>query len=163
MSEFMSDPKSWVYLSFFIFLALAWKPIYRALGKALDARASRIKAELDEARNLREETQRLLADHQRKQREALKEAEAIIAHARGEADRLRREASANLDAAIARREKMALDKIAQAEAQAIADVRNQAVDIAMAAAARLLKDAVDARKGDELVNAAIAELDRKLH
>jgi F-type H+-transporting ATPase subunit b len=58
---------------------------------------------------------------------------------------------------------MALDKIAQAEAQAIADVRNQAVDIAMAAAAKLLKDAVDARKGDELVNAAIAELDRKLH
>lgn len=163
MNEFMSNPAHWVYLSFFIFIALAWRPVSRALGKALDARASRIKAELDEARNLREETQRLLADHQRKQREALKEAEDILAHARGEADRLRREAAANLDAAIARREKMALDKIAQAEAQAVADVRNEAVDIAMSAAAKLLKDAVDARKGDELVNAAIAELDRKLH
>ena len=163
MTEFFSDPKHWVYLAFFIFIALAWKPVYRALGKALDARASRIKAELDEARNLREETQRLLADHQRKQREAMKEAEDIIAHARSEADRLRREASANLDAAIARREKMALDKIAQAEAQAVADVRNHAIDIAMAAAGRLLKEKVDARKGDELVDAAIAELDRKLH
>jgi F-type H+-transporting ATPase subunit b len=163
MSEIFNDPKNWVVIAFVIFVVLVWKPVYRALGKALDARASRIKAELDEARNLREETQRLLAEHQRKQREALKEAEAIIGHARGEADRIRREASANLDAAIARREKMAMDKIAQAEAQAVADVRNQAIDIAMAAAGKLLKDSVDARKADELVDAAILELDRKLH
>ncbi|MGH6932134.1 MAG: F0F1 ATP synthase subunit B [Dongiaceae bacterium] len=161
--EFIDDPKYWVYLAFFIFLGLAWKPVSRALGKALDARASRIKAELDEARNLREETQRLLADHQRKQREVVKEAEAIIAHARGEADRLRQEASANLEATILRREKMAMDKIAQAEAQAVADVRNHAIDIAIAAAGKLLNEAVDARKGDELVQAAIAELDRKLY
>jgi F-type H+-transporting ATPase subunit b len=161
--EFLRNPEIWVAVAFVIFVGAAAKPIGRAIGKALDARAARIKAQLDEARALREEAQRLLADYERKQREALQEAEAIVGRAREEGERIRREAAANLDAAFARREKMAMDKIAQAEAQAVADVRNQAVDVAMAAAAKLLKANVDAGKGDELIAAAIVELDRKLH
>ena len=161
--EFLADPEVWVAVAFVIFIVIAAKPIARAITKGLDARAAKIKAQLDEARALREEAERLLAENQRKQREALKEAEGILARAREEAERLRREAATNLEATFARREKMAMDKIAQAEAQAVADVRNQAVDIAIAAATKLLKANIDSRKGDELVDAAIADLDRKLH
>ena len=161
--EFLSDPEIWVAAAFLIFVGLAAKPIGRAIAKGLDGRAAKIKAQLDEARALRDEAERLLAEHQRKQIAAVKEAEGILARAREEAERIRRETAANLDAALARREKMAMDKIAQAEVQAVADVRSQAVDIAMAAAAKLLKEGIDSGKGDELIDSAIKELDRKLH
>src|SRR5215470_12661412 len=161
--EFFSNPEIWVAAAFIIFVVLTGKPIGRAIAKGLDARAAKIKAQLDEARALRDEAERLLAEYQRKQIAAAKEAEEILARAREEAARIRREATANLEAAFTRREKMAMDKIAQAEAQSVADVRNQAVDIAMAAAARLLKERIDAGKGDELIDSAIKELDRKLH
>jgi F-type H+-transporting ATPase subunit b len=161
--ELLRDPETWVTVAFIIFVALAARPIARAIVGGLDSRAAKIKAQLDEARALRDEAERLLAEHQRKQIAAVKEVEAILARAREEAERVRREAAANLEAAFARREKMATDKIAQAEAQAVADVRNHAVDIAMAAAAKLLKEGIDSGKGDELIDAAIKELDRKLH
>src|SRR5215475_12263338 len=153
--EFLSDPEVWVAVAFVIFLIVAAKPIARAITKGLDGRAARIKAQLDEARALREEAERLLTEYQGKQRAAMSEAEAVIARAREEAERLRREAAANLDAALKRREKMALDKIAQAEAQAVADVRNQAIDIAIAAATKLLKENIDAGKSDEIIDSAI--------
>jgi F-type H+-transporting ATPase subunit b len=161
--EFLSNPEAWVAAAFLIFVALTAKPIGRAIAKGLDGRAAKIKAQLDEARALRDEAERLLAEHQRKQIAAVKEVETILARAREEAERVRRESTANLEAAFARREKMAIDKIAQAEAQAVTDVRNQAVDIAMAAAAKLLKQSIDSGKGDELIDSAIKELDRKLH
>jgi F-type H+-transporting ATPase subunit b len=161
--EFLSNPETWVAAAFIIFVALAAKPIGRAIAGALDARAARIRGQLDEARALRDEADRLLAEHQRKQIAAVKEAEAIIAHARDEAERIRADAATNLEAAFVRRERMALDKIAQAEAQAVADVRNRAVDVALAAAAKLLKENIDAGKADSLIEASIKELDRKLH
>jgi F-type H+-transporting ATPase subunit b len=161
--EIFAEPELWVAVAFVIFVVAAGKPIARAIAGGLDSRAAKIKAQLDEARSLREEAERLLAEHQRQQREALKGAEQILAHARSEAERLRRQGTANLDAALARREKMALEKIAQAEAQAVADVRNQAIDLATTAAARLLRESVDKSRGDTLIDAAIADLDRKLH
>ena len=161
--EFLSNPEVWVAAAFLIFVALTAKPIGRAIAKGLDGRAAKIKAQLDEARALRDEAERLLAEHQRKQIAAVKEVETILARAREEAERVRRESAANLEAAFARREKMAIDKIAQAEAQAVTDVRNQAVDIAMAAAAKLLKQSINSGKGDELIDSAIKELDRGPH
>ena len=161
--EFLRDPEIWVAAAFVIFVALTAKPIGRAIAKGLDGRAAKIKAQLDEARALRDEAERLLAEHQRKQIAAVKEVEAIVVRAREQAEHVRRESAANLEAAFARREKMAIDKIAQAEAQAVTDVRNQAVDIAIAAAAKLLKESIDSGKGDELIDSAIKELDRKLH
>lgn len=161
--ELINNPETWVAIAFVIFVVLAGRPIGRGIGKALDARAARIKAELDEAKSLRDEAQKLLADFQRKQQAAIREAEAIIAHAREEAKRLTLEAAANLDAAFARREKMAADKIAQAEAQAIAEVRNHAIDVAVAAAEQLLKSKTDAQRGERLIDSAIAELERKLN
>src|SRR5215470_4532562 len=161
--EFLRDPETWVTVAFIVFVVLAGKPIVRAVAGMLDARAARIKAQLDEARALRDEAERLLAENQRKQIAAVKEAEAILAQAREAAERVRRDAMANLEGAFGRREKMAMDKIAQAEAQAVADVRNHAVEIAMAAAAKLLKESIDSGKGDELIDSAITEVERKLH
>lgn len=161
--EFFSNPETWVAIAFVIFVALASKPIIRGIAKNLDGRAARIKAELDEAKSLRDEARKLLAEFQRKQQAAIRDAETIIAHARGEAERLKTEAAANLDAAFARREKMAMDKIAQAEAQAIADVRNHAIDVAVAAAEQLLKSKTDAQRGERLIDSAIGEIERKLN
>ena len=161
--EFLSNPEAWVAAAFIIFVALTAKPIGRAIAKGLHGRAAKIKAQLDEARSLRDEAERLLAEHQRKQIAAVKEVEAIVARGREQAEHVRRESAVNLEVAFARREKMAIDKIAQAEAQAVTDVRNHAVDIAMAAAAKLLKESIDSGKGDELIDSAIKELDRKLH
>jgi F-type H+-transporting ATPase subunit b len=161
--EFLSNPETWVAIAFVIFVMLAARPISRAITGGLDSRAAKIKAQLDEARALRDEAERLLAEHQRKQIAAAKEADAILAHAREEAERIRRDSAANLEATFGRREKMAIDKIAQAEAQAVADVRNQAVAVAIAAAAKLLRENIDAGKADALIEDSIGELDRKLH
>ncbi|WP_119462115.1 F0F1 ATP synthase subunit B [Rhodospirillaceae bacterium SYSU D60014] len=161
--ELLQDPRFWVAVAFVIFVVLVARPAGRMIGGNLDSRSSRIKAELDEARKLREEAQSLLADYQRKQRDALKEAEDVLAHAVAEAERMQREASANLDAALARRERMAMDKIAQAEAQAIADVRNRAVDVAIGATTRLLSDTIDAHQAGALVDSAITDLSKQLH
>ena len=161
--HFLESPELWVAVAFVLFLVLAGKPIYRAIAAQLDARAARIKAELDEAARLRDEAQQLLTEYQRKQRDAVKEAEEILAHAKDEAARLQAEATASIEATLARREKMALDKIAQAEAQAVKEVRNEAVDIAVAAAERVLAKAVDDQRQAALIDQAIGELPNKLH
>ena len=157
------SPEFWVLVAFVVFVVLAGRPIARMISAALDQRAARIKATLDEAQKLRDEAQKLLADNQRLQRDAVKQAADILAHAQDEAERLKREAASHFEAATARREKLALEKIAQAEAQAIAEVRGQAVDLAMAATARLLGEAMDDRRSAALIDAAIADLDQKLH
>jgi len=111
--EFLRDPETWVTVAFIIFVVLAGKPIGRAVAGMLDARAAKIKAQLDEARALRDEAERLLAENQRKQIAAVKEAETILAQAREATERVRREAMANLEAAFARREKMAIGRHGQ--------------------------------------------------
>jgi F-type H+-transporting ATPase subunit b len=120
--EILHSPEVWVAIAFVIFIALAGKPIVRGIGKMLDDRAAKIRMDLSEAEKLRDEAEKLLAEYQRRQREALKEAEGILAHAKDEAERIRREAAANIDAALKRRERQAMEKIAQAEAQAVAEV-----------------------------------------
>ena len=161
--SFLSSPEFWVFVSFVLFIALTYKPIMAKVGGALDARAAKIKGELDEAHGLREEAQKLLADYQRKQRDAGKDAEAIIARAKEDAERLRREAAADLEERIARRERMATEKIEQAEAAALKQVRDQAVDLAVAATARLLSEQVAGERADALLNDAIKELPGKLN
>jgi len=161
--HFLESPEFWVAIGFVVFVVAAARPVFRALAGMLDARAATIKAELDEAARLRDEAQQLLTEYQRKQREAVKEAQDILAQARDEAVRLQAEAKTNLEATLARREKMALEKIAQAEAQAVKEVRNEAVDIAVAAAERVLAKAVDQQRQAALVDQAIGELPAKLH
>lgn len=156
-------PETWVAIAFVIFVALVWKPATKGLLGALDARAARIKKELSEAQRLREEAQALLAQYQKKQNEAMQQAESILAHAKDEAERLSQQAAKDLDAALKRRESLALQRIAQAEQQAAADVRAAAVDIAIAATEKILTEKLDDTKADALVEQAIRELPAKLH
>ncbi len=156
------SPETWVAVAFVLFVALAGRAIWRAVAKMLDARAARIGAELDEAQRLREEAEALLAEYQRKQRDAKNEAESIVAQARDEAVRLRREAEENIRQTLERRERLALESIAQAEEKARAEVRNEAVDVAVAAARRILAETIDEKSGRALTDRAIAEVERSL-
>ena len=153
----------WVLIAFAIFVALiVWKARGAVTG-ALDARAEAIRTEIDEAKRLREEAQSLLADYQRKQRDALQEAEGMLRAAEEETARLRVRAEEDLAASLKRREQQALDRIAQAEAAAQAEVRNTAVDLAVSATRKLLEDRIDEKKAAGLVDQAIKELPAKLH
>jgi F-type H+-transporting ATPase subunit b len=161
--EFLRDPEFWIAIAFLIFIALVSRPIVKAVNKILDERSAKIRHDLEEARRLRSEAEALLAEYQKKQQEAAREAADILTRAREEAELFRKEAAANLSAALTRRERMALDKITQAEAQAVAEVRSQAVDLAVAAAQRILEQQMAGPKAGSLIDQSIAELDRKLH
>src|SRR5437660_12929280 len=125
MIDIIYEPETWVAIAFLIFVGVLIKlGVPNLLFKALDDRSARIKAELDEALKLRQEAEGVLAEYRRKQGEAEKAAESIILKARGEAERLAAEAEAKVEDFIARRTKMAETRIAQAEAQALADVRS---------------------------------------
>lgn len=159
----ISGATFWVFVAFIIFVALiAWKA-RGAITGALDGRAEAIRAEIDEAQRLREEAQTLLADYQRKQRDALSEAEGMLRAAEEEAGRLRDRAGQELTGSLKRREQQALDRIAQAEAAAQAEVRNMAVDLAVSATRKLLQDKIDGAMASDLIDDAIKDLPGKLH
>jgi F-type H+-transporting ATPase subunit b len=158
-----ADGEFWILVAFIIaFGFLVYKASPLVTG-ALDKRAGQIKAELDEAQSLREEAQRALAEYQRKQRDALKEAEEIIALSRGEAERAAERAARDLEAALERRKRLASEKIALEEAKALADVRNTAVDFAIAAVRQILTQDLDATRRGALIDQAIAALPQALH
>jgi F-type H+-transporting ATPase subunit b len=161
--EILADAETWVAVAFIIFFVLFGKKLVGGINGRLDERSARIKADLDEARRLREAAESLLAEYQTRQRAALHETTQILAHARDEAETLKKEAATNLAATLKRRERMALDKIAQAEAQAVAEVRNLAVDLAVAAAHRILDRQMAGPQSGKLIDQAIAEIDKKLH
>ena len=163
MAEIIGDPEFWVAVAFVIVIAgLVWKATPMA-SKLLDDRALKIKAELDEAARLREEAQRMLADYQLKQRDALKEAERIIAQARREAENAAAQGERDLAAALDRRQRLALEKIALAESKATAEVRNIAVDVAIAAVRHIAAEALDSSRKSKLIDDAIADLPRRLN
>jgi F-type H+-transporting ATPase subunit b len=154
----------WVLVSFVIFLGiLGYVGVHKTILSALDARSKKISDDLDEARALREEAQKVLAEYERKRREAEGEAEAIIAAAKSEAERLAAEAKQKSEDFVARRTKMAEAKIAQAESQAVAEVRAIAADAAVKAAGEVLKKSATGKKGEELVTKGLKEVRTKLH
>jgi F-type H+-transporting ATPase subunit b len=162
--HFELNAEFWVTVAFVIFIAaLAKLGVHRLLAGALDDRSARIKAELDEARRVREEAQALLAEYQRRRGEADREADAIVVAAKAEAERLAAEAKAKVEDFVSRRTKMAETKIAQAEAQALADVRAAAADAAVAAAERILSEAAKGKVADDLIAAGIRDLKAKLN
>lgn len=163
MGALLHSAEFWVAVGFVILMAAIAKPMGRAFASMLDARSNRIRDTLDEAARLREDAQHLLAEHQRKQRDVVRETEEMLAKAREETTRLAAEAAANLEIALARREEMAHQKIARAEAEALRQVREIAVDVAVAAARELIADKLDDGSRAALVDAAIAELPEKLH
>jgi F-type H+-transporting ATPase subunit b len=163
IGELIHDPEFWVAIAFILAIALVWNKAKAALGSSLDERAAKIRSELEEARRLREDAQAMLAAYQRRQRDALKEAEEIVARAREEAERLGEKGRRDLEAAIERRRQMAEEKIAQAEAKALAEIRAVAVTVAMAATRQVLKNQLDQKRGAELIDHAIQALPGRLH
>ena len=159
----MFGEEFWVALAFVIFAGAVYRPVGRIISAALDARGAKIREELDEAVRLREEAQALLAQYERQQSEAAAEAERILAHAGDEAARQAEKAAEALEAVLERRKQQALDRIARAEEEALAEVRGAAVDIAVGATRKLLADRLDAKRRAALIDEAIAELDKQLH
>jgi F-type H+-transporting ATPase subunit b len=157
------DPSFWVGLAFILVIAGLYKPAMKAISASLDSRADGIRVQIEEARKLREDAQALLAEYQRKQRDAMAEAEKIISQAKEEAGRLRVEAEQDLVRSIERRKQQALERIAQTEAQAVAQVRNTAVDVALAAAESLLRDNLAAGHAQSMIEKSITELPKRLN
>jgi len=153
----------WITVALVIFLAIAIRMGLRSVLAQLDARADRIRRELEEAQALREEAQKLLADHKGRQRDALKDAEEIVETARSEARAMRIAAEQDLEEAVRRREQLAIDKIAQARQAAEAQLRQQAAELAVAAASRLIASNLDEGRRASLTDEAISEVSRKLN
>ena len=159
-----AEPEFWVAVAFVILMGVfAYLGVHRTVLTALDHRRDRIKAELDEARRLREEAQTLLAHYQQKQKEAEGEAAAILTNAKEDAERMAIEAEAKMNEFVARRTKMAETKITQAEAQALADVRAAAADAAVAAAGQILKDTAKGQVAEDLLTSGIEDVRNKLN
>jgi F-type H+-transporting ATPase subunit b len=164
LHELLMETETWVALAFIIFVGgLGYIGVHRMLGKSLDERAARIKVELDEARKLKDEAAQLLAEYQRKRQEAEDEAQDIIAGAKAEAERLAVEAKTKIEEFVARRTKMAETKIAQAEAQAAADVRSAAAEAAAAAAEKILTVEAKGKLAGELIAKGIEDVRKKLN
>jgi F-type H+-transporting ATPase subunit b len=164
ITELLGDAEFWVAVAFVLFVAgMGYLGVHKMVAKSLDERADKIKAELDEARKLKDEAAQLLAEYQRKRQQAEVEAQDIIAAAKAEADRLAIEAKGKIEEFVARRTKMAETKIAQAEAQATADVRAAAADAAIAAAEKILTQETRGQLAGELIAKGIDDVRKKLN
>jgi F-type H+-transporting ATPase subunit b len=163
LAELFVDAEFWVAVAFVIFFAAVGRLAFTRITAALDGRGARIKNELEEATRLREEAQALLASYQRKQRDAVRQAEEIIEQAREEAKRASEQAAQDFEAEIVRRSQQSLDRIAQAEARALQDVRNAAATLAIAATRRLIAESLDEERANALIEDALAEVADKLH
>lgn len=154
----------WSAVGLLIFFAILAKfNVHTMILKALDSRGEKIAAELAEARKLREDAQKLLTEYEVKRKAAEAEAEAIIAAAKDEADRLAKDAEAKMADFIARRTKTAELKIAQAEAQASADVRAAAADAAAKAAEQILRGQMVGKAGADLLAKSLGDVKAKLN
>ena len=159
-----TQPETWVAIAFVILMGVfAWLGVHRTVLTALDHRAQRIKAELDDARRLKDEAAKLLADYQARRASAEREAQEIVTNARAEAERVAAEAKTRMEDFVARRTKTAENKIALAEAQALADVRAAAAEAAVAAASTVLSQSVKGSVADDLLAKGIAEVKAKLN
>ncbi len=158
------EAETWVAVAFLLFIGLAvYLKVPAMVAKMLDERADKIGRELAEAKKLREEAQALLAEYQMKRIEAEKDAANIVAQAKVEAESYSVETRKKLAETIERRTKQAAQKIAQAEAAAIKEVRTTATEAAIAAASRLVGEAVQGPKGAKLVDESIAAVKSRLN
>ncbi len=153
-----------VLLGFLLFLGvLVYFKVPKLLGDMLDKRAEGIRDELDEARALREEAQTLLASYERKAAEVAEQADRIIASAKAEAEAAAEQAKSDLKVSVERRLLAAESQIASAEASAVKEVRDSAANVAVAAAQDVVAQQMTSANAGKLIDAAIADVDAKLH
>jgi F-type H+-transporting ATPase subunit b len=162
--EFIFEPEFWVAVSFFLFVGLLlYLGVHRKIASVLDARAALVAKELDEARRLREEAEKVLADYRRKQGDAAKETQEIIDQASKEAEILAAETRRSMKEHFERRMKLAEDKIARAETEALREVRAAAAEAAVAAARIVIAERLTPETADRLVKQGIDALKGKLN
>ena len=162
--EFFGKPESWVLVSFILFIALlVYLKVPAMMAKMLDERSAKIAKELDEARKLREEAAALLAEYKAKRSGAEADAKAIMARAQEDAEEYGQEMRRKLTETLERRTRQAEQKIAQAEATAVKDVRAIAVELAIAAATGLLKTGAAGKAGESLIAESIAAVKSRLN
>ena len=151
-------PEFWVAIGFLLLIGLVAKPAWTVITNTLDSRAKKIEENLNEAASLREEVQHLLADYQRKQRDATREVDEMLSNASTEAERLLKEGSEKLAESLRRREELAMDKISQAQADAMQTVRNRAIEISILATQQILTEQLDQDAAAKLIEKSIQEL-----
>lgn len=158
------DNTFWATVALLIFIVVTiYYKVPGLISKSLDERANNIRNELGEAKRLREEAKQLLADFQQKRKQAEKDAADIVAAAKREADMLLEEAHRKTEEYVTRRTALAEQKIAQAEREAVIEVRASAVDIAVEAARKLLADKIDAKSGAALFKSSLQEMKSRLN
>jgi len=155
---FFAEPRNWVLIAFFLFFAIFGGKLWSALTGMLDDRAAKVRAELEEAARLRQEAEAMLRDAETRRTEALREAQALIAGAKAEADRVTAAAAADAEAAAKRREQMAVDRIAAAEKAAVDEVRLTAAEVATVAARQVIAEGLSADADARLIDQAIMQL-----
>jgi F-type H+-transporting ATPase subunit b len=156
--SFFADPRNWVGIAFVLFFVIFGRRLWAALAQMLDDRASKVRTELEEAARLRQEAEAMLRDAEARRAEALRDAQALIAGARTEADRVASAAAAEAEASARRREQMAMDRIAAAEKSAVDEVRLTAAEIATAAARQVIAEGLSADADSRLIDHAITQL-----
>lgn len=158
-TPFLYDSRTWVAIPVILFLVfVTYKGAFKALNSTLDDRANSIKNELEEARRLREEAQTLLASYQRKQKEAEEQAESIVKQARADAENMAVQARKDLSDRLERRAAQAEAKIANAESQAMSEVKAKAADLAMDTAETLIRTKLTAGDKSKLIQEGIKQM-----
>lgn len=153
----------WVGISFVIFVAGAWKLGGKAVLNALDSKIDEIRREIEEAENLRVEAQELLAQYQRKQRDAEKEAKTILENAQKSTDAIRAKAEKDLDETMARKEAQLAERLKRMEENAIAEIQNKAAELAVAATTQIIRDTLNDKIDASLVNETVSKLSANLN
>ncbi len=153
-----ADPRFWVGIAFFLFFAIFGRKLVGMVLGQLDSRGQAIRHQLEEASRLRQEAEAMLADATTKREAALKDAQAMLEHARTEAQRVGEAARTDAANSAARREQMAMDRIAAAEKAAVTDVRLAAAELAGRAAERVLSEHFTADADASLIDRAIQGL-----
>jgi F-type H+-transporting ATPase subunit b len=159
----LENPVFWVSLSTLFVTGALIKILTPVVTKAMDKRAAEISEELERAVALREEAQVILAQYQKKQRESLKEAEEIVQKANLEARRITREAEQDMEEQLKKRMKLAMDKIEQAERQALQEVQNRIIDVTVAASRSLVDSKLTDKAREELIANATNDVQKKMH
>lgn len=164
MLHMLQEAETWVAVGFAILMGVfIYIGVHNKVLTALDHRRDRIKSELDDARRLKDEAAKLLAEYREKAKSAEREAQDIISSAKADAERIASEARAKMEDFVARRTKSAETKIAQAESQAIADVRAAAAEAAVAAASSIMSQTVKGNVADDLIAKGIKDVRDKLN
>jgi F-type H+-transporting ATPase subunit b len=164
VGSFVSESANfWILIAFITFMAAFGRKAWGAIKTTLDGRADKIRQELEEAQHLKEEAQSVLADYERKKTAAEEEARQMVEHAKAEAERQAEDAKKALEHSMKRREELAMQRIAQAESEALREVRETAARLAVQATVQLIRENLDKGRADQMIEDSIKEVREKLH